>query len=57
MKLQVSFWIYDVTFIADKMVCIENFQVKEKQQNKDKCLFNDNLDVNKQVIMVGNKDK
>ena len=57
MKLQVSFWVYDVAFIVDTMVCIRNFQVKEEHQNKDKCLFNDNLDVDKQVIVVGNKDK
>ena len=57
MKLWVSFWVYDIAFIVDIMICIENFQVKEKHQNKDKYLFNCNLDVNKQVIVVGNKDK
>ena len=54
MKLYVIFWVSDVTFTVNTIVSIKNFQVKD---NKDKCLFNGDLNVDKQVVVIASKDK
>ena len=46
MRLQVNFYVSDMTFLIDSMVYTRSLQVKERLYNKDEYLLGSDLNVN-----------